>query len=32
MQGTAEEGDKQIELGINMVRQAAEAGIPAIKY
>ena len=32
MQGNYEEGDKEIELVINMVRQAAEAGIPAIKY
>ena len=32
MMGNYEEGDKEIELVINMVRQAAEAGIPAIKY
>ena len=32
MLGNYEEGDKEIELVCNMVRQAAEAGIPAIKY
>ena len=32
MQGEYEEGDREIELIINMVRQVAEAGIPAIKY
>lgn len=32
MLGKYEEGDKEIELVCNMVRQAAEAGIPAIKY
>ena len=32
MLGNYEEGDKEIELVCNMVRQASEAGIPAIKY
>ena len=32
MLGNRAEGDREIELIINMVRQAAEAGIPAIKY
>ena len=32
MLGNYEEGDKEIELVCNMVRQAAEAGIPAVKY
>ena len=32
MLGNQKEGDKEIELVCNMVRQAAEAGIPAIKY
>ena len=32
MRGNYEEGDKEIKLVCNMVRQAAEAGIPAIKY
>ena len=32
MLGNMEEGDKEIELVCNMVRQVAEAGIPAIKY
>lgn len=32
MLGNYEEGDREIELVCNMVRQAAEAGIPAIKY
>ncbi|MEC9379111.1 MAG: mannonate dehydratase [Candidatus Latescibacterota bacterium] len=32
MLGNREEGDKEIELVCNMIRQAAEAGIPAIKY
>jgi mannonate dehydratase len=32
MLGNREEGDKEIELVCNMVRQAAEAGIPAVKY
>jgi len=30
--GNYAEGDKEIELICNMVRQAAKAGIPAIKY
>lgn len=32
MLGNQAEGDKEIELVCNMVRQASEAGIPAIKY
>ena len=32
MLGNYEEGDKEIDLVCNMVRQAAEAGIPAVKY
>ena len=32
MLGNREEGDKEIELVCNMLRQAAEAGIPAVKY
>lgn len=32
MLGKREEGDREIELVCNMVRQAAEAGIPAVKY
>ena len=32
MLGNYEEGDKEIELVCNMIKQAAEAGIPAIKY
>ena len=32
MRGNYEEGDKEIELICNMIRQAAAAGIPAIKY
>ena len=32
MLGNYEEGDKEIELVCNMLRQAAEAGIPAVKY
>ena len=32
MRGNREEGNKEIELVCNMVRQVAEAGIPAIKY
>ena len=32
MLGNYTEGDKEIELVCNMVRQAAEAGIPAVKY
>ncbi|MBI2190680.1 MAG: mannonate dehydratase [Planctomycetes bacterium] len=32
MLGNREEGDKEIRLVSNMVRQAAEAGIPAVKY
>ena len=32
MRGNREEGDREIELVCNMVRQAAEAGIPAVKY
>ena len=32
MLGNYEEGDKEIELVCNMIKQAAEAEIPAIKY
>ena len=32
MLGNREEGDREIELVCNMIRQAAEAGIPAVKY
>lgn len=32
MLGNKEEGDQEIKLVCNMIRQAAEAGIPAIKY
>ena len=32
MLGNREEGDREIELVYNMIRQAAEAGIPAVKY
>ncbi len=32
MLGNQAEGDKEIKLVCNMVRQAAEAGIPAVKY
>ncbi|MAT76028.1 hypothetical protein CMK14_12875 [Candidatus Poribacteria bacterium] len=32
MLGNYTEGNKEIELFCNMVRQAAEAGIPAVKY
>ena len=32
MLGNYEEGDKEIELVCNMIKQVAEAGIPAIKY
>ncbi|MFH1567894.1 MAG: mannonate dehydratase [Gemmatimonadota bacterium] len=32
MLGKRQEGDREIELVCNMIRQAAEAGIPAIKY
>lgn len=32
MRGRYDEGDKEIELVCNMIRQAAEAGIPAVKY
>ena len=32
MLGNYEEGDKEIDLVCDMVRQAAEAGIPAVKY
>ncbi len=32
MLGNYEEGDKEIDLVCSMVRQAAEAGIPAVKY
>ncbi|MEC7490810.1 MAG: mannonate dehydratase [Pseudomonadota bacterium] len=32
MLGNREEGDREIDLVCNMIRQAAEAGIPAIKY
>ena len=32
MLGNYDEGDQEIELVCNMVRQAAEAGIPAVKY
>jgi len=32
MLGNMEEGDKEIELVCKMVRAAAEAGIPAVKY
>jgi mannonate dehydratase len=32
MLGNQEEGDREIELVCNMVRQAAAAGIPAVKY
>ena len=32
MLGNREEGDREIELVCNMLRQAAEAGIPAVKY
>ena len=32
MLGNREEGDREIELVCNMLRQAAEPGIPAVKY
>lgn len=32
MLGNYEEGDKEIDLVCDMIRQAAEAGIPAVKY
>ena len=32
MLGNFQEGDKEIDLVINMIRQAAEARIPAVKY
>ena len=32
MLGNREEGDREIGLVCNMIRQAAEAGIPAVKY
>ncbi len=32
MRGQYDEGDKEIDLVCNMIRQAAEAGIPAVKY
>ena len=32
MLGNRAEGDREIELVCNMIRQASEAGIPAIKY
>ena len=32
MRGRYDEGDKEIELVCNMIRQASEAGIPAVKY
>ena len=32
MRGRYDEGDKEIDLVCNMIRQAAEAGIPAVKY
>jgi mannonate dehydratase len=32
MLGNYEEGDREIELICNMIKQASEAGIPAIKY
>ncbi len=32
MLGNREEGDREIELVCNMIRQAAAAGIPAVKY
>ena len=32
MLGNYEEGDREIELVCNMIRQASEAGIPAVKY
>lgn len=32
MLGNYEDGDKEIDLVCDMVRQAAEAGIPAVKY
>ncbi|MDE0042124.1 MAG: mannonate dehydratase [Candidatus Poribacteria bacterium] len=32
MLGNFEEGDKEIDLVCDMIRQAAEAGIPAVKY
>ena len=32
MLGNREQGDREIELVCNMIRQAAEAGIPAVKY
>ncbi len=32
MLGQSERGDREIELVCNMIRQAAEAGIPAVKY
>ena len=32
MRGQRDEGDKEIDLVCNMIRQASEAGIPAVKY
>ena len=32
MLGNREEGEKEIDLVCNMIRQASEAGIPAVKY
>ena len=32
MRGQYDEGDQEIDLVCNMIRQAAEAGIPAVKY
>ena len=32
MRARYDEGDREIELVCNMIRQAAEAGIPAVKY
>jgi mannonate dehydratase len=32
MRGRYDEGDQEIDLVCNMIRQAAEAGIPAVKY
>lgn len=32
MRGKRVEGDKEIDLVCNMIRQAAQAGIPAVKY
>ena len=32
MRGQYDEGDKEIDLVCNMIRQASEAGIPAVKY